>query len=355
MRPARFWRIPAFLLLVAFAAPGVWAQAPASPPTNPPEPAQAEPAQAGNPSIRADVNLVDVLFTVVDRKNKMVSDLSQQNFSVFDDGKPQEIRFFSQQTDLPLRVGLLLDTSNSIRQRLQFEQEAAIDFLFNVIRRGKDEAVLMSIDDQPEVIQDFTGDMDLLRDAIQRQRAGGATALYDAIYLTCAQLLQHAPLTNTSNDVRRVLVVISDGEDTLSRHSRGEALEIAQRAGIVIYTISSNTDWITTDQETKASNLSDRKFQKGPGDQVLQQFAEDSGGRAFFPYHVDDLAQSFSQIGTELRSQYSLAYTLPSGQLTDGKFHTIRVVVAEKGLQVHARKGYLATPVVGAILPTPAK
>jgi len=356
MRPARFWRIPAFLLTLAFAAPSVWAQAPAAPSTTPPEPpAQGEPAPAGNSSIRADVNLVDVLFTVVDRKNKMVSDLSQQNFSVFDDGKPQEIRFFSQQTDLPLRVGLLLDTSNSIRQRLQFEQEAAIDFLFNVIRRGKDEAVLMSIDDQPEVIQDFTGDMDLLRDAIQRQRAGGATALYDAIYLTCAQLLQHAPLTNTSNDVRRVLVVISDGEDTLSHHSRGEALEIAQRAGIVIYTISSNTDWITTDQETKTSNLSDRKFEKGPGDQVLQQFAEDSGGRAFFPYHVDDLAQSFSQIGTELRSQYSLAYTLPSGQLTDGKFHTIRVAVAEKGLQVHARKGYLATPVVGAILPAPAK
>jgi Ca-activated chloride channel family protein len=356
MRPSRFWRIPAFLLTLAFAVPSVWAQAPAAPSTKPPEPpAQGEPAPASNSSIRADVNLVDVLFTVVDRKNKMVSDLSQQNFTVFDDGKPQEIRFFSQQTDLPLRVGLLLDTSNSIRQRLQFEQEAAIDFLFNVIRRGKDEAVLMSIDDQPEVIQDFTGDLDRLRDAIQRQRAGGATALYDAIYLTCAQLLQHAPLTNTSNDVRRVLVVISDGEDTLSRHSRGEALEIAERAGIVIYTISSNTDWLTTDQETKTSNLSDRKFEKGPGDQVLQQFAEDSGGRAFFPYHVDDLAQSFSQIGTELRSQYSLAYTLPSGQLTDGKFHTIRVAVAEKGLQVHARKGYLATPVVGAVLPEPAK
>jgi VWFA-related protein len=341
--------------MLVFAALNLRAQAPAAPPATPTEPAQAEPAQAGNQSIRADVNLVDVLFTVVDRKNKMVSDLGQANFTVFDDGKQQEIRFFSQQTDLPLRVGLLLDTSNSIRQRLQFEQEAAIDFLFNVIRRGKDEAVLMTIDDQPEVIQDFTGDMDLLRDAIQRQRAGGATALYDAIYLTCAQLLQHAPLTNTSNDVRRVLVVISDGEDTLSHHSRGEALEIAQRAGIVIYTISSNTDWVTTDQETKSSNLSDRKFEKGPGDQVLQQFAEDSGGRAFFPYRVDDLAQSFAQIGNELRSQYSLGYTLPSGQLTDGKFHTIRIAVGEKGLQVHARKGYLATPVVGAVLPAPAK
>jgi Ca-activated chloride channel family protein len=312
----------------------------------------------GSQAIRTDVNLVDVLFTVVDRKNKMVSDLGQDNFSVSDDGKPQQIRFFSQQTDLPLRVGLLLDTSNSIRARLQFEQEAAIDFLFNVIRRDKDEAVLMTVDDQPEVIQDFTGDMDRLRDAIQRQRAGGATALYDAIYKASTELLQHAPLTNTSNDVRRVLVVISDGEDTLSHHSRGEALEIAQRAGIVIYTISSNTDWIVTDQDTNPSKSFDRKIEKGPGDQVLQQFAEDSGGRAFFPYHVDDLAQSFAQIGAELRSEYSLAYNLPAGQLTDGKFHTIRINIAQKGMQVHARKGYLGAPTtaeVNAPLQTPGK
>jgi Ca-activated chloride channel family protein len=348
-----FWRIPAVLLTLALAAPSLLAQAPAAPsaPAAPPEPAQTQPAQATDQSIRTNVNLVDVLFTVMDRKNKIVSDLAQGNFTVFDDGKPQEIRFFSQQTDLPLRVGLLLDTSNSIRARLQFEQEAAIDFLFNVIRRGKDEAVLMTVDDQPEVIQDFTGDTSRLRDAIQRQRAGGATALYDAVYEACSQLIQHAPLTNTSNDVRRVLVVISDGEDTLSHHSRSEALEIAQRAGIVIYTISSNTDWIVTDQETNASKSFDRKFEKGPGDQVLQHFAEDSGGRAFFPYHIDDLAQSFAQIGNELRSQYSLAYNLPSGQLADGKFHTIRIAVGTKGLLVHARKGYLAAPVVGAALP----
>lgn len=336
--------IPAVLLAFALAAPALWAQAPGAA-SQPPAPEASQPEQAGQPtsqSIRTDVNLVDVLFTVLDRKNKMVSDLGEDNFTVFDDGRPQQIRFFSQQTDLPLRVGLLLDTSNSIRERLQFEQEAAIDFLFNVIRKDKDQAVLMTVDDQPEVIQDFTSNMDLLRDAIQRQRAGGATALYDAIYKASADLLQHAPLTNTSNDARRVLVVISDGEDTLSHHSRGEALELAQRAGIVIYTISSNTDWILPDSDTSPSKSFDRKIQKGPGDLVLEQFAEESGGRAFFPYHVDDLAQSFAQIGAELRNQYSLAYNLPAGQLNDGKFHTIRVAVAEKGLQVHARKGYQA-------------
>ena len=166
------------MLLPSPSLSGAGAAAPAS---SPPAPAAA-PRKPGAASIRHERQPRDVLFTVLDRKNKIVSDLSQDNFKVFDDGKPQEIRFFSQQTDLPLRVGLLLDTSNSIRERLQFEQEAAIDFLFNVIRRDKDQAFLMTVDDQPEVIQDFTGDLDLLRDAIQRQRAGGATALYDAIY-----------------------------------------------------------------------------------------------------------------------------------------------------------------------------
>jgi len=337
--------MPALLLVFALGVPSLWGQQPAA------------PGQTPGPSIQSNVNLVDVLFTVSDRSHKMVSDLSQQNFKVFDDNKPQQILFFSRQTDLPLRVGLLLDTSNSIRPRFQFEQEAAIDFLFNVIRRGKDQAFLLTIDDQPQVIQGLTGDYDLLRNAIQRQRAGGATALYDSIYQASAELLQHAPLVGTASDVRRVLVVISDGEDTVSRHSRGEALEIAQQTGIVIYTISSSTEWIVTDQETNPSKSFDRKYEKNEGDKVLQQFAEDTGGRAFFPYHVDDLAQSFTLIGDELRSQYSLAYNLPTGQVSDGKFHTIRIATDTKGLDVHARKGYVAVApaVLGAASPAPAK
>src|SRR5580704_3079389 len=158
---------------------------------------QQAPAPAAEPdqgaSIRQNVNLVDVLFTVFNNKNKVVANLEKADFKVFDDNVPQEIRFFSRQTDLPLRVGLLLDTSNSIRQRLQFEQQAATDFLFDVIRRDKDQAFLMTVDDNPEVIQPFTGDVPHLRDVIQRQRAGGGTALYDAIYKACEELL-HSPL-----------------------------------------------------------------------------------------------------------------------------------------------------------------
>jgi Ca-activated chloride channel homolog len=313
-----------------------------SPPPTPPEP----PLTSGQ-SIRQNVNLVDVLFTVLNRQNKIVADLNRDNFRVFDDNAEQQVRFFNRQTDMPLRVGLLLDTSNSIRDRLKFEQQAAIDFLYNVIRRDKDQAFLMTVDDEPEMVQGFTGDLDTLREIILKQRAGGGTALYDAIYQACQQLLQLPPsVGNPDRDLRPVLVVISDGDDNLSRHSRGEALEIAQRAGIVIYTISTSTNWILTDQEVGRGDLSNRKYMKDEPDKVLQQFSDESGGRAFFPYHVDDLAQSFAYIGDELRSQYSLAYVpIRPG---DGKFHRIRIEVNTKGLQVRARKGYYAIPAEGA-------
>jgi VWFA-related protein len=326
---------------VVFSA-GLCAQQPQQP-QQPPAPPPA-PETNGTPPIRQNVSLVDILFTVLNRQNKIVADLNKENFRVFDDNAEQQIRFFNRQTDLPLRVGLLLDTSNSIRDRLQFEQQAAIDFLYNVIRREKDEAFLMTIDDEPEMIQSFTGDLDKLRDIISKQRAGGGTALYDAIYQGCEQLIKLAPAVgNPETDLRRVLVVISDGDDNLSRHSRGEALEAAQRAGIVIYTISTSINWILTDQEAAQADPSNRKYLKDEGDKVLTQFSDESGGRAFFPYHVDDLAVSFGYIGNELRSQYSLAY-VPT-RAPDGKFHKIRIEVNTKGLQVRARKGYFATPV----------
>ncbi len=285
---------------------------------------------------------MDVVFTVVNRRQKFITDLQKEDFSVFEDGQPQDLRFFSRQTDLPLRVGLLLDTSNSIRDRLKFEQEAAIDFLFNVIRRAKDQAFLMIFDNEPSIIHDYTADMGQLRDAILRQRAGGGTALYDAIYTACQQRLSNPPMPPGENpEVRRVLVVISDGDDNLSTHSRGEAIEMAQRAGVVIYTISTSTQWVTAEEGTDAAKRSNRKFVKEAGDKVLEHLAEETGGRAFFPYRVDDLAQSFQDIGDELRSQYSLAY-VPTNRSADGKFRRIRIEVNRKGLLVRARRGYYA-------------
>ena len=331
----------ALLAAVILCSANLQAQQPQQP-SPPPAPA-AEPPYTSGQSIRQNVNLVDVLFTVLNRQNKIVADLNSENFRVFDDDAPQQIRFFNRQTDMPLRVGFLLDTSNSIRDRLKFEQEAAIDFLYNVIRREKDQAFLMTVDDEPELVQGFTGDLDVLREVILKQRAGGGTALYDAVYQACQQLLKLPPsVGDPDKDLRRVLVVISDGDDNLSRHSRGEALEIAQRAGIVIYSISTSTNWILPDQEASRGDPSNRKYMKDEGDKVLQQFSDESGGRAFFPYRVDDLAQSFASIGTELRSQYSLAYV--PVRAADGKFHRIRIEVNAKGLQVRARRGYFALP-----------
>ena len=302
------------------------------------------PAKTTAPPIRTTTNLVDVQFAVVNRRQKFVTDLQKENFRVLDDGAPETITEFSRQTDLPLRIGLLLDTSNSIRERLNFEQDAAFDFLFNVIRRGRDQAFLMTLDDQPQVIQGYTDDLDVLRNAILRQRAGGGTALYDAIYQACSTLMMHAPPPpGGTQEFRRVLVVISDGDDNLSSKSRSEALEMAQRVGIVIYTISTSVQWLKPDEEVNSSNSAERKYEKSPGDNVLEGLADATGGRAFFPYRVDDLNQSFLDIGDELRSQYSLAYA-PMGRLVDGKFHTIKIQVDQKDLIVRARAGYYAAP-----------
>ncbi len=305
-------------------------------------PAQ-QPAPPNNQTIIRIVNLVDVLFTVLDRLNKLVPDLEKGDFKVFDDKSAQEIRYFSKQTDLPLRIGMLLDTSNSIRDRIKFEQDASINFLFSVLRRNKDEAFVMTFDDEPQIVQAFTGDAGALRDQIIKTRAGGGTAIYDAIYEACVKELSHPPRPpgDQPDVVRRVMILISDGDDNLSTHTRSEAIEMAQRTSVVIYTISTSTQWVSLSQ-TDPNKLGDRKYHLTDGDKILQDLAEETGGRAFFPYHVDDLDQSFQDIGDELRNQYSIAY-LPTNYVVDGRYHKIRIEVPDhKGYQVRARRGYFA-------------
>ena len=310
----------------------------------PPTPSQEAPQQSGQ-TFKREVNLVDVLFTVLNRRNKLVPDLEQGDFKVFDEGKPQEIRYFSKQSDLPLRIGMLLDTSNSIRDRLKFEQDASVSFLFSVLRRNKDQAFVMTFDDEPQIIQAFTSDTGELRDQIVGTRAGGGTAIYDAIYEACTKQLNHPPRPSGDQPdiVRRVMILISDGEDNLSLHTRSEAIELAQRTSVVIYTISTSTQWVAL-EETNPEKTSNRKFHLTDGDKILQDLAEETGGRAFFPYHVDDLDQSFQDIGDELRNQYSIAYQ-PMNYVLDGRYHKIRLEVPDhKGYQVRARRGYYARP-----------
>ena len=321
-------------------------QSPSAPPPpaqNPKPPDAQEPIAKSQTVIPLQVNLVDVLFTVLDRRNKLVSTLDKPDFKILDDNVPQDIRYFSKQSDLPLRIGMLVDTSNSIRDRIKFEQDAADNFLFSVLRHGKDEAFVMTFDDEPQVIQVFTGDTGLLRDKINRTRAGGGTAVYDAIYQACVQELSHPPRPpgDQPDVVRRVMILISDGEDNLSTHTRAEAIEMAQRSSVVIYTISTSTQWVTLDDPSK-ERTGNRKYHLTEGDKILQDLAEETGGRPFYPYHVDDLDQSFQDIGDELRNQYSIAYN-PSNHALDGRYHKIKIEMPDhKGYQARARRGYFA-------------
>src|SRR6202158_3461994 len=327
---------------------GAASNAPAA--AKPQEPAPQQPAPPEPPPSRQDegrittvVNLVDVLFTVLSRRNKLVPDLDKDDFKIWDDKSPESIRYFSRQTDLPLRIGLLMDTSNSIRDRLKFEQDAATSFLFSVLRHNKDQAFVMTFDDEPAILQGFTDDAGRLRDEIVKTRAGGGTAVYDAIYEACQKELSHPPRPpgDQPDVVRRVMILISDGDDNLSNHTRSEAIEMAQRYSVVIYTISTSTQWIQLSQ-TDPDKAANRKMHLTEGDKILQDLAEETGGRAFFPYHVDDLDQSFQDIGDELRNQYSIAY-IPTNSQLDGKYHKIRIEVPEhKGYQVRARRGYFA-------------
>ena len=344
----RFLAVGAFWVLASLATQ---AQQPSPPP--PPVAPPAEPQtktsteplpQQKTPAITSTTGLVHLVATVMDRHRDFITDLDQADFKVLEDGAPQDIRYFGRGTDLPLRIGVLLDTSNSIRPRLDFEKDAALDFLQHVLRRNKDQAFVMTFDNEPEVIQDYTGDLALLTDAIRKQRAGGGTALNDAIY-RAAEKLVNPPVPKGANpEIRRVMVVISDGNDNLSDHALSEAVDSTIRAEAVMYCISTNTDWLALDGDKP------RKIHVEGGDKVLEQFADQSGGRVFYPYKVDDLAQSFVDIGDELRSQYFIAYS-PNNPQASGQYRKIDVQIDRKGLQVRTRKGYYATSPTSPLQP----
>jgi VWFA-related protein len=326
-------------LLLMFSAVPSLAQQSAQPPppskrTSAVPHSQNPVAPAAEPPIRVTTGLVHLVVTVMDKHHHLVTDLDRSDFKISENGVRQEIRFFGRETNLPLRIAMLLDTSNSIRERLEFEKGAANNFLNDVIRRGKDMAFVMTFDNDPQVIQDYTDQLYLLTSAIQDQRAGGGTALNDAIYMA-AQKLEKAPLMRGQNsDLRRVIVVISDGNDDLSDHAFSDAIEEAIRSEDVIYTVSTNTNWLAIDNPNKPS-----KYNMDPGDKVLRDLAEQTGGHAFFPYSVDDLAESFQNIGNELRSQYFIAYS-PINPPVSGQYRKIEVTTDRKGLIVRTRKGY---------------
>jgi VWFA-related protein len=297
-----------------------------------PDTSAQEAPQAAQKTITREVNLVQVLATVTDKKDRMILDLTQNDFRLFEDRQPQIIRFFSREADLPLRIGVLIDTSNSVRERLHFEQEAAVDFLNEALRPAQDQAFIVGFDVEPQVVQDYTDDTDKLSAAIRGLAAGGTTALYDAIYYACKQkMLIPQP---TEPYLRRVLIVVSDGRDNQSEHSREEALSMAQHSEAIIFAISTNNSGTNTAGARTPNGYS-------AGDKTLLRLAEQTGGRVFFPFEASDLASNFQEIARELRSQYSIAY-VSSNQAKDGTFRTIQIETVPKGLRVRARAGYYA-------------
>lgn len=312
------------LVLMASLTQPLAAQSPtAGPrPSSPTKTASASFQEESGERIRVRVELVNVLFTVTDKKNRMVLDLTKDDFQVSEDKKPQTIRFFTRETNLPLRIGILIDTSNSIRDRLRFEQEAATDFLDTTLTPEKDQAFVVAFDVAPQLIQDYTDDTNKLADAIRSLQAGGGTGLYDAIYFASKEKMLYFPPPEPY--LRRALVIVTDGLDNQSEHTRDEALAMAQRGEVTIFTISTNRTGIET-----------------RGDRVLKYFAEQTGGRAFFPFSATDVADDFQQISRELRSQYSLGY-VSSNSAHDGTFRTITIASREKGLHVRAKPGYYA-------------
>jgi Ca-activated chloride channel family protein len=317
-------------LLVSFAASltlslCAFAQAPAS--STPPAVAPAAPAQQapGSPTdtLRVGVNEVDLVFTVTDRHGHFIRDLKQSDFALLDDQKaPAQVYRFTQETNLPLRVGVIIDTSTSIRQRFSFEQQAATEFLLQILRPKSDLAFVEGFDVTPDFKQDWTSNLDLLTTGINSLRPGGGTAMFDAIYTACHSKLLDA--TRNHEPARRAIVVVSDGDDNQSHAYMDEAIKECQRAETIIYAISTNV-----------SPSRDR------GDDTLQKMADATGGRAFFPTRIEDMPNSFAEIQEELRSQYALVYK-PADFKTDGAFRTIYLFCLDRRYQVRARKGYFA-------------
>jgi Ca-activated chloride channel family protein len=310
------------------AAPAPAAGSPAAVTAEPATGGAQQPAgQAGSPDntplIKATVNEVNLIFTVTDKHGDFIPNLKQSDFALLDDQKaPARISSFTQQTNLPLRVGIVIDASTSIRTRFQFEQQAATEFLLQSIKSKSDRAFVMGFDSTPSITQDWTNNLDSLEVGVNKLYPGGGTALFDAVYTACRDKL--LDISRGQEPVRRAMVLVSDGNDNQSRAYAEDAIKMCQRAETIVYAISTN--WTPS---------------RGKGDDVLKKIAEATGGRAFFPTSVNEISEGFTSIEEELRSQYALTYT-PADFKADGAFRTIYLFCNDRRYQVRARKGYFS-------------
>jgi len=373
----RTWILPAAVLSVALfgllmAEPlATWAQqetsgaagtAPSAPENGSPAvPSSGTNSKANSTTIKVPVTVVNVPVTVLDKRGNPVIDLNQNDFKIYENGKAQSIRYFNSETMPPLRVGLLVDTSNSARFELKFEKDAATEFAYTMLRglNSRNKIFLETFDANNSILQDFTSNPDEINEKLRKLKAGGGKAVYDAIYDACKhEILKAGPREQT----RRVLILISDGIDVQSKHSLEEAISMAHRAETAIYTIG-NTSY-------GFSN---------PGAKYLEKVAENTGGAAFFPQRktagtdfltgylshgqfdsleqnkglgaetgiytaqkMIALADSLEAIRRQLTNQYLIGYT-PTNSALDGTFRKIRVVADRKSVIIRYKPGYFAT------------
>jgi Ca-activated chloride channel family protein len=286
-------------------------------------PANPDGQKSGEFTIPVSVNEVYLIFTVTDGKGQFIRDLKLNDFALLDDQKaPAQVFSFQQQTNLPLRVGLLIDTSTSIRRRFEFEQQAAIEFLLDNVHPRSDRAFVMGFDVSSDLKQDWTNDLDKLEGGINSLRPGGGTALYDAVYTACRDKLLGS--ARGQEPTRKALVLVSDGNDNQSRVYLDEAIKMCQRAETIVYAIDTNTS------PTREK-----------GDDVLKKISDATGGITFTPERLEDISNGFRQIGDELRSQYALAYR-PADFKMDGAFRPIYLFCNQRRYTVRVSKGYFA-------------
>lgn len=288
------------------------------------------PGSSSDPwTVQKRVDEVTVFFTATDG-HKFVQDLTQEDIRVMDDHRPvARISAFRHQRELPLRLGLLVDTSASVNPRFRFEQQAATQFLRKIVRRGLDRAFVLGFADHPNLTQDYSDDPEQLAAGVAALRNGGGTALFDAIHGACEKLT-----TAIAGEVEaRILIVLSDGDDNTSRTTLSRAIEMAQIRDVTIYAINTrieSIDFVNLERTAK-------------GDAAMKELAAQTGGRSFVQVSNWEVTRAFSVIEEEMRNRYSVSYQ--PGDLEDnGRFRRVEIVAEKSGrrFRIHARKGYYA-------------
>ena len=371
-RAAAWWKaLPMVLALAAIATSAGPPQAPAQQGTPPTAPAAggnpANPPESARPTkpIVSRVELVNVPLTALNKRGLPVIDLNQQDFQVFEDGVEQKITHFERETSTPLRVGLILDTSNSARRQLSYEKDAGSEFVFQVLRSGgtKNQVFLQTFDATSSVVQDFTNDPDVLNDKIQALKPGGGKALYDAIYSACREKMSNS---GRPEDVRRVLVVLSDGLDVQSQHTLDQVISLARITETMVYTVdtasygfSNPGDKLLEDLSTQTGGYPTFPARESPGTDLETgylshgQIGDSSQNKGlgadtgkFSAERLINLADALQTISRNLDEQYTIGYR-PIRDALDGTYRSIKVVCLRRGVTtLRWKPGYFATAAI---------